>query len=845
MHWRFLALALLAASRLTAQIETGFHVSVDTYVTPTTTMVGYEVPAGENFAFYTGWEYGDDVELVAGAGVIANFNFEYYANYALTDGWTVRIYEKNPVTGWPGRQLDSRSGDILSGGAITRIQFGYHAENVLPSKFIYTLQFSGIGAGKAAGLIVPDRLPSIGASEPGFLINTARGWESASFNRDGSGDGDLKIVVPPAAPGGPIPLGQNVALTVGATGRGPLVFQWRWNGVVIPGATSAKLDLGALRAKQGGYYEVAVSDGTGVVFSDPVTVQPEVPVLPFTDGFSRAVSNGAVIEGLTGTGRGSNLLATAEVGEPAHGPLPANASLWLSWRPEASGVATFSTLGSDFDTVLAIYQQPPFGAKGFPGLVRIAANDQAVAFTHASEVQFNVIAGSTYLIVVDGKSSLDRGGRGRVMLSWDTELTPDRLPIASQSAPRVAVGPNEPVRMETQVSLPTGATAEIRWYRLMPDGALFSGVLGDSLQLPAINEAAVGRYYAEALVTYPNGNTRTVRVGLFDIQMRLGDNEGDQVLAWDTFSLSRANIPTQAGVANRSRIQRSGLSRGTSGTQVFSSVGSTREDGEPATCGVVGAATSWYALVAEADGPISVNTVGSNFDTVIAVYTDTGEGPGLFDGLRPVTCNDNASATVTTSAVQFCARAGTVYFIQVDGAGGAVGTVKLNFSMANDNSTCELAASECQQGMALHVLPSNGQLVLAPEILNQPPYTLEWMHEGQVIAGKKEPVLQLGEPQSGDYAMRLTSRFGQTVRPVAKVRTVNPGETGTGFVWLCDGRLRLLPAGAPNQTLVLERSADLSNWTPVQTNAPASGSFEFVVPGADQEQSAVYRVRPQ
>jgi hypothetical protein len=143
------------------------------------------------------------------------------------------------------------------------------------------------------------------------------------------------------------------------------------------------------------------------------------------------------------------------------------------------------------------------------------------------------------------------------------------------------------------------------------------------------------------------------------------------------------------------------------------------------------------------------------------------------------------------------------------------------------------------------VLPSNGQLVLAPEILNQPPYTLEWMHEGQVIAGKKEPVLQLGEPQSGDYAMRLTSRFGQTVRPVAKVRTVNPGETGTGFVWLCDGRLRLLPAGAPNQTLVLERSADLSNWTPVQTNAPASGSFEFVVPGADQEQSAVYRVRPQ
>ena len=845
MHWRFLALALLAVSRLTAQIEAGFHVSVDTYTTPTTTTVGYAVPAGENLAFYTGWEYGDDVTLAAGAGVIANFNFEYYSNYALTDGWTVRIYEQDAVTGRPGRQLDTRTGDLRAGGAFASIQFSYHAANVLPTRFIYTLQFAGIGGGNTAGLIVPNRLPGTGSSEPGFLINTTRGWETASFTRDGTGDGDLKIVVPPSAPAGPIPLGQNVRLSVGATGRGPLVFQWRWNGVVIPGATSATLDLGPLRAKQGGYYEVAVSDGTGVVFSEPVTVQPEVPVLPFTDAFSRAVSNGAVIEGLTGTGRGANFLATAETGEPAHGPLPAHASLWLSWRPEASGVATFSTLGSDFDTVLAIYQQPPFGAKGFPGLVRIAANDEAVAFTHASEAQFNVIAGSTYLIVVDGKASLDRGGRGRVMLSWETELTPDRLPVASQSAPNVVVLPEDPVRMETQVSLPAGSSAVIRWYRLMPDGALFSGVVGDSLQLTGINEAAVGRYFAEAVVTYPNGNTRTVRVGLFDIQMRLGDNAGDGVLAWDTFSLSRANLPTRPGVANRSRIQRSGLSRGTSGTQVFSSVGSTREDGEPATCGVVGAATSWYALLAEADGPISVDTVGSNFDTVIAVYTDTGEGPGLFDGLRPVTCNDNASADVTTSAVQFCARAGTVYFIQVDGVGGAVGTVKLNFSMANDNSTCELAASECQQGMALRVLPADGQLVLAPEILNQPPYTVEWMHEGQVIAGQKEPVLQLAGPQSGDYAMRLTSRFGQTIRPVAKVRTVNPGETGTGFVWLCDGRLRLLPAGAPNQTLVLERSGDLVNWTPVQTNAPATGSFEFVVPAAAQEQSAVYRVRPQ
>lgn len=846
MRGRYLIASALAGLRLVAQVEAGFHVSVDTYSTPETVGVGYEVPAGEDLVFYTGWEYGDDVQLAAGAGVIADLHFDYFSNYSLTDGWTLRLYELDLATGQPGSQLYSKSGNILAGGALATVHFSYEAGNVLPANFFYTVQFTGLGAGNAAGLIVPNRLPTTGQSAPGFLIHTSAGWTQASFTNDGTGSGDLAIVSPPQAPAAPTPLGQPVVLSVAAVGHGPLIFQWRRNGVVIPGETHPALDLGPLRAEHAGYYEVAITDGTGVVLSEPVRVEPDLPRLPFTDAFATAVSGGALLTGLTGAGQASSLAATAETGEPSHGPLPAHASLWLTWRPNVAGVATFSTLGSDFDTVLAVYEQSPFGAKGFPGLVRVGSNDEAGELSHSSRLQFNVQPEHTYLVVVDGNGNAGRGGRGHVVLGWMTELTGERLPDATQGPPQIEVRPGDPVRMETQMDLPPDTTAEIRWLRMLPEGLSFTGILGNVMDLPSVTEGTVGRYVAEATVTYPGGSVRTIRVGVFDLQMRLGDNEGDQVLAWDTFALSRANAPQNVVVAARRRVERAGLSRGTSGTQIFSSVGSTREDGEPAACGVIGSATSWYALLAEADGAITVDTLGSSFDTAMAVYTDTGEGPGLFDGLRSVVCNDDASATVKTSAVEFCGKAGTVYFVQVDGVGGAVGTVKLNFSMRNDppGTACEMADVECLQGPALRYVPTGGQLVLAPEILNQPPYAIEWFRNGQIIDGAKSRVLVANSPTAGDYHLRLTSRFGQSDRPVAAVRIMEPGEIGAGIEFLCDGQLRLLPTGAPNQPLVIERSNDLQNWIPVVTNSTPTGVGGFLLPAPEQAGSAVFRVRP-
>ncbi|MDP3768491.1 MAG: S8 family serine peptidase, partial [Dehalococcoidia bacterium] len=91
----------------------------------------------------------------------------------------------------------------------------------------------------------------------------------------------------------------------------------------------------------------------------------------------------------------------------------------------------------------------------------------------------------------------------------------------------------------------------------------------------------------------------------------------------------------------------------------------TTEVGEPSPCGGI-ASTVWYSFTPTSDAPIEVSTVGSNYDTVLAIYS----GPSL-DSLALAGCNDDFSSL--QSRVQFTANADTTYSIQAGGFLGAAG----------------------------------------------------------------------------------------------------------------------------------------------------------------------------
>ena len=75
---------------------------------------------------------------------------------------------------------------------------------------------------------------------------------------------------------------------------------------------------------------------------------------------------------------------------------------------------------------------------------------------------------------------------------------------------------------------------------------------------------------------------------------------------------------------------------------------------------------------------MTINTSGSNFDTLLAVYT--GNSVSV---LTAVASNDDANYPFNlTSSVTFHVVAGQTYHIAVDGWNGAAGNIVLNLSMA-------------------------------------------------------------------------------------------------------------------------------------------------------------------
>ena len=73
---------------------------------------------------------------------------------------------------------------------------------------------------------------------------------------------------------------------------------------------------------------------------------------------------------------------------------------------------------------------------------------------------------------------------------------------------------------------------------------------------------------------------------------------------------------------------------------------------------------------------MTVSTEGSDFDTLLAVYTGT-----AVNNLNLVASNDDVNIlNDLTSQVTFSAQAGQTYYIAVDGYGGATGNIELSLS---------------------------------------------------------------------------------------------------------------------------------------------------------------------
>jgi lysophospholipase L1-like esterase len=128
----------------------------------------------------------------------------------------------------------------------------------------------------------------------------------------------------------------------------------------------------------------------------------------------------------------SSLGATREAGEAVHAGDPGGASVWFRWFAVASGPATIDTCGSAFDTLLGV-EKSDFTA--------VASNDNSStcgAGSTQSQVSFNAVEGTDYLIAADGKS----GASGAVHLHVGFNF-PDTTPPETVASVTTAINSSQ------------------------------------------------------------------------------------------------------------------------------------------------------------------------------------------------------------------------------------------------------------------------------------------------------------------------------------------------------------------------------------------------------------------
>jgi Immunoglobulin I-set domain len=210
--------------------------------------------------------------------------------------------------------------------------------------------------------------------------------------------------------------GAGTQFAATATGTPSPTLQWQlssngggtWssitNSTTYGGATTTTLTItGASAAISGNRYRCVATNSVASVASGSalLTVTTPTAARPANDNMAAA----APIPAEGGVFSADSTGATREAQEPArHAGNAGGRSVWWVWTAPANVRATVSTIGSNFDTLLAVYTR---------SLALVAENDDLFEDFLRSEVSFNATAGRDYLIAVDGYN----GAGGAVALN--------------------------------------------------------------------------------------------------------------------------------------------------------------------------------------------------------------------------------------------------------------------------------------------------------------------------------------------------------------------------------------------------------------------------------------------
>jgi hypothetical protein len=633
-----------------------------------------------------------------------------------------------------------QSQTVIEGSSVA---FGVAAAGTAPLTFQWQKNGVDVSGATAAVLTLPSARASDAANYRVVVRNAVGAVNSL--------EAVLRVLVPPAIQTQPsstnVPVGATVTFGVQATGEAPLTFQWQKNGVNLAGATASSLTLNNVQAADAGNYGVVVQNAGGAIASDRASL---TLILPALNPGSSAQTAPPPIESSEGTFDGGS----TEIGGGllARKNAPAAGERWFSWKAPSSGVATFSTAGSTFDTVMTIFTGTA------ANLTEVGSDDDRAGF-FASQVAFDADQGFTYLINVKGFG----GATGRIVVSFKLQTTAQKLPkiLAQPQSKTVGVGSDITFSVQAQ-----GTALSYQW---LANGSAIPGATSPALTLRGADELDVAKYAAR-ISTGAGASILSVESAPAFLQIG-----SEAAVAQDKFK--KAPRPGGASLLSYSSGSlltppADGVLRGYAGFLVMTTFESMTEQGEPNHCDVTGGASQWVTYQAPANGVLRLSTEGSDFDTVIAVYSGAGTD---FESLKLEGCDNNSARDGVNAAANVPVRAGTVYFIAVDGVKGASGTAKLTYELGQGPVISRQPVDQSVSLGSTATFSIDTTNTLSGLATNIPALSYQWLRDGLKIAGETNRSFGVASAQLADaagYAVIVSTFAGSTTSTVARL-TVN------------------------------------------------------------------------
>lgn len=408
--------------------------------------------------------------------------------------------------------------------------------------------------------------------------------------------------------------------------------------------------------------------------ADPVPVSAELSVTytvvprPLNDDFLEALK----IPNPGGVALSTNNWASIENMEPLHGEIDTvAASVWWNWAPDASSETLIDLSGSSFDPVLAVYTGLDLDNLE---LVASSTGDDENQNLKAN-LKFDAVKGVTYRIAVAGQDESSQGNvRLRVLPGADVDLSGPQVNILS---PATQAKFNDPqIRIRGLAKDPYANAIGVK--------EIFATVNGGAPQL------LEGTLQWSGDLTLESG-TNIIEVYGVDH----AGNEGNV----DTI-VAILQIPANDFFADAEPLLE------VAGNISGSNEDATKEEGEPFHAENDGGRSVWYQFIAPSNGELNLSTEGSDFDTVLAVYS--GES---IETLESVSFNDDFDPSSGLFHSELVAElvGGVTYWIAVDGFGGDSGAIELEYIFVTKEVFYGLEIEEVSRGTTS---PAN-QLFLA------------------------------------------------------------------------------------------------------------------------------------